>query len=253
MGTYQSVAGIPPKQLDGRPLGAILSLVFRGEDCRSAGFLTPQTMANVGDITVLLVRAGATEWDDAARLQGETDLPLSESGRQRLLHELGVFLGSGGRGIDLMSVLHGPDEASKETASLLARATHARRREIRDLQPVSLGLWEGLREAELLDRHPSAYRQWMEDPASVTPPQGERFADASDRLTAALSRALSRSGKRTIAVVLRPIAHALVRCWLTGRPATELWSARDDSPAFERLVTPRTLLAAPPAPARASA
>ncbi|HVZ93598.1 MAG TPA: histidine phosphatase family protein, partial [Phycisphaerales bacterium] len=47
-------------------------------------------------IQVVLVRSGRTEWDDAGRLQGVTDLPLSESGRSALGGQLGSAFGGEG-------------------------------------------------------------------------------------------------------------------------------------------------------------
>ena len=243
MKPYQRALVGGPKQLDHGPWEAILSLLFREEDDRLAGMVFPQTMAKGGDISILLVRSGATEWDDAVRLQGATDLPLSHAGRQRLVHEVGQFAGGVGRGIDLMSVLHGPDEASRETATLLSRAAGGRRREVADLQAVNLGLWEGLLEAEVQDRHPTAFRQWMEEPESVTPPEGERFDDAMTRLTSAVSRGVARAGKRTVAVVLRPMAHAMVRAWLLRLPTTDLWQSRENSSSITLLSVPRGVLA----------
>lgn len=245
MNPYQTTPLLVPKQLETDLWGAILRSLSLGEPRRFAGRPAPPTMAKAGDISILLIRSGATEWDDAGRLQGDTDLPLSEAGRQRLIHDLAAFSASTGRTLDVAAVLHGPDDASRDSAALVSRAFSARRREIPDLRAVGLGLWEGMRAADLLDRQPTAFRHWLEDPAAVTAPEGEAFADAHHRLTNALSRAFARAGKRTLAVVLRPVAHGVIRCWLAGLPPSDLCRTSEDAPSFESLSIPRSALAAP--------
>jgi len=45
-------------------------------------------MAKKDQIDLLLVRSGRTEWEEAGRLQGQADLPLSEAGREVVLANL---------------------------------------------------------------------------------------------------------------------------------------------------------------------
>ncbi len=197
-------------------------------------------MTKPGTVTLTLVRSGATEWDDAGRLQGATDLPLSESGREALLATLDASLN--GKAKLLTAVLHGPDEASAQTAQAIADRGAGRRRESAGLRDMDLGLWAGLRQTELLDRHPTLFRTWREDPGSITPPDGENLLEAEERILGALSRATAKAGKGPVAVVLRPLALALVRCWIQERPLTELWQAVEESSPVETFEAPRSRL-----------
>lgn len=209
--------------------------------------MSPESREQEPMIELVLVRSGATDWDDGGRLQGDTDLPLSEPGREALNAALDLGLVDAASGAAV--VLHGPDEASRQTAHEAAIRLSARTREVAGLRDVNLGLWAGLRDAELAERQPSLHRQWRDDPASVTPPEGENLADAEDRALAALAKALSRTTRGPVVVVLRPMLHALLRSWLRQEPMSRLWEVADGAPAIERLQVDRDSLTT----ARASA
>jgi len=83
-----------------------------------------------------------------------------------------------------------------------------------------VGLWEGRLQEDLEERCPRSYRQWIEDPASVTPPQGEAASEAEDRVLVEIAKIADKvkSERPTVAVVLRPTVYALVRCWVEGLP-----------------------------------
>lgn len=193
-------------------------------------------------IPLLLVRTGATEWDDARRVQGLTDLPLSSAGSTAVTKDLGEYVeqtrGSAWSGFDVL--LHSPDEASRQTAKILNGLVRTKAKAVEDLHPMDMGLWEGLREADLLERHPTAYERWREDPTAVTPPEGESLTYAEDRLLGGLRRSLAR--RSSAAVVLRPPAFGILRCWLSNRPLTDLWPVLADAPSAELFVVERSRL-----------
>ncbi|TVQ30909.1 MAG: histidine phosphatase family protein [Phycisphaeraceae bacterium] len=205
-------------------------------------------MAKSTDIQVLLVRSGHTEWDDAGRLQGETDLPLSDSGRTAVRAVIDA-LGAEPPG----QVVSSGDEAAAETARILAeRSGVSRPRTIDEFTDVDLGLWEGLLESELTDRYTKAWGQWRESPDAVTPPEGESIEDAEARIIIALCKALEKAGKAPTAVVLRPIAYAIVRRRLAERPPADLRAILDDEAPFERFTLTRDRLKSLLSEARAS-
>ena len=197
-------------------------------------------MAKVFDIGCIWIRTGATTWEAEGRVCGQAELPLSPAGRARVVAGL-----SGLQPRMLGSVLCGPDEASVATAELVSQTLGGKVRPVQGLQEMSLGLWEGMLDCNLREKCPRAYRQWIEDPASVTAPEGETAQEAQDRAVEAISAALSKikTEGHDVGVVMRPIVLGLVKCWLSGEPISSLWSITDDRPAIERLVVPRSLLA----------
>ncbi len=179
-------------------------------------------MAKDAAIRLLLVRSGPTCWDGGGRLQGACDLPLSDSGRsevETLVRALGK--------VSLSNVVCAPDEASVETAKLVAAAGRripGKVLALPELADPHVGLWEGMRQEDLEDRYPRAWGQFTEDTLSVTPPEGETIESLQARLLPALNRVLSKSrnGSR-VSVILRPIALGVLRCRLKGVSMAEAW------------------------------
>ncbi|MCL4220126.1 MAG: phosphoglycerate mutase family protein [Phycisphaerales bacterium] len=184
-------------------------------------------MAKARDFTLLLIRSCATEWDDCGRLVGSSDLPLCESGRGRLEQALDAM-----GPIDLDLVFSSPDESSVQIAELVAGSTNARVRVVESLADIHLGLWEGLQADQLAERYPTAFRQWQADPGSVQVPGGESFHGARERIVDGLVRAMEKSRARNtrIGVVVRPMAWAVLRCWLGSMPSSQVWEALRDAP-----------------------
>jgi probable phosphoglycerate mutase len=197
-------------------------------------------MAKVFDIGCLWIKTGVTAWDIEGRVCGQADLPLSPAGRSEVMAGLG-HLGS----LNLSAVLSGPDDASVATGELVAGIAGCKVRPVPGLREMSLGLWEGMLGSVLQEKCPRAYRQWIDDPASVTAPEGETACEAQDRAVEALRGALAKvkAEGQDVAVVMRPIVLGLVKCWLSGEPISKLWSISEDRPAIERLVVPRSLVA----------
>lgn len=185
-------------------------------------------MAKAEHINVLLIRSGDSEWDRTGRLVGQADLPLCDKARKDLADSSALL-----DGVELSVVLHAADQCSAGTAALYARVTGSKPREVADLADMDMGLWEGMRDQDLEDKAPTAYRQWRENPANVQVPGGESVMDASGRISAGLARAIEklRTPDPGVGVVLRPMAYGLIRCWLTGRPVGELWEVMDGPPA----------------------
>ncbi len=179
-------------------------------------------MATPSEIEVLLVRCSRTEWDETSRLGGDCDLPACKAWGEELTaalrdHDLSAITG----------ILTSPDEASVQTAHHIGKLTDKKVRPIDDLREIDLGLWEGQRMEQLVERFPGAFKQWKEDPTSVVAPEGESFADAETRLLNAFAKGLDKlNGKgRHVAVVLRPMAFHVLRNRLQGLDMLEGWDA----------------------------
>jgi len=186
-------------------------------------------MADSQYIRVLLVRTGATAWEESGRLIGRSDLPLSERGRAQIEAEAADL-----NGTSFVNVFCSPDEASVQTAKVLADRAGGKTKKIEALSGQDLGLWEGMRLAELEDKCPRAYRQWREDPHGVNVPNGESLGDVEERVVRGLRRLLEKikPNGRAVAIVVRPEVHGLVRCWLDGIPTGRAWTVAQDGPGM---------------------
>lgn len=185
-----------------------------------------------------LIRCGETPWDTEGRLHGRSDLPLSIDGRAGVTSDLEVL-----KEHRVLTVHHPPDDAAAETAQIAARMAGAKTKSMADLADADLGVLQGLTERDFSDRFPKRFKQWQDDPMSLSPPEGEELAEARARLLTATSRLLRRSRADDVAVVLHPLGLGFLRCWLADRPPTELWSMLEDRPRIERYCLATSMVA----------
>jgi probable phosphoglycerate mutase len=136
-----------------------------------------------------------------------TPLPLTETGREQArawAERLGV--------LELRLVLSGEERTSVETARIVASRCRIQHRVMQPLAEVDAGLWEGLTTEELKLRFPKVFKRWCDDPSCVCPPEGEDLEAAQARLRQALDQVMHKYSNRNLAVVLGPLALAVVRC-----------------------------------------
>jgi broad specificity phosphatase PhoE len=189
-------------------------------------------------IALTLIACGDTAWRADGRLHGRTDVPLTDAGRAAVADVL-----SRSNGVRIPTIHHPKDEAATETAAIAAAALGARRRVSEELADPDLGLLEGMRVQECLDRHQKRCRQWDEEPMSMDPPEGELVIDARSRIFSAVSRILKRSRAGEVAIVVHPIAHELLRSWFSNRPpGKRLWGVGDPPPSVESYIIALELL-----------
>lgn len=145
---------------------------------------------------VVLIRPGATIYDDQHRIQGVLDIPLSPRGLAEI-DELSERMA----GMKLSALYCAPCESAQRTAEALGRVLGLRPRRLEDLRNLDIGLWQGLMIDEIRRRSPKVYRQWLDSPATVVPPQGEAFDKAEDRVRSVLNPLVRRHREETIGVI----------------------------------------------------
>ena len=125
----------------------------------------------------MLWRHGQTVWNAERRFQGQSDIPLDETGQAQAE-----------RAARLLAALR-PDlivssdlSRAAGTAAALARLTDLEVILDKDLRERSGGSWEGLTDTEIRTRYPVEHASW-------TPPDGEPSAVVAERVAGALHRA----------------------------------------------------------------
>jgi broad specificity phosphatase PhoE len=131
---------------------------------------------------IVLVRHGATEWSEAGRHTGRSDLPLLPEGR-RQAEELSRMLGAA----DFNRVLCSPLRRARETCELAGFGDRAEI--VEDLREWDYGDYEGLTTPEIRRRRP-AWSLWRDGC-----PGGESPGQVSARADRVLALATSADGE----------------------------------------------------------
>ncbi len=175
---------------------------------------------------VILIRPGATLYDEQNRVQGVLDVPLSERGRDevvRMAQMLSASLGTS----SLSAIYCGPGENVIRTAEIVGKLLGVRPKRINEFRNLDQGLWQGLQIDEIKRRNTKLFRQWIDDPATICPPQGETVERAMERIKTAFRPLLRRHQDEAIGLVVGEPLARLVASYLrceTRVHLDEQWS-----------------------------
>ena len=155
----------------------------------------------------MLWRHGQTIWNVERRFQGQTDIPLDETGEAQAdyaARRLATLRPDAIVSSDLIR--------AQSTAAPLARLTGLAVTLDKDLRERFGGDWEGLNDEEIAERYPAERATW-------NPPNGESTVAVADRVRAALDRtAASLAGGQLAVVVSHGAALRLGMERLLGLP-----------------------------------
>ena len=136
-------------------------------------------------VTLYLVRHGETDWNKDQRYQGQTDIPLNETGRAQAARN-GEILKSLMPGIASADFISSPLSRAIETMEILRRGlgldVKAYRTEPKLLE-VHYGHWEGHLASELQASDPEGVAGKNADVFGWRPRGGESYADLQDRIS----------------------------------------------------------------------
>lgn len=125
---------------------------------------------------LILVRHGETLWNKEKRVQGISDVELSEIGLMQA-EKLGLSL----KNEDIKYIYTSPLKRAYQTAMAIGAHHNAAVIIEKNLQEMNQGDFEGLTFKELAVSHAVFLKQWLTDPASCTMPNGESFIMLQER------------------------------------------------------------------------
>ena len=138
----------------------------------------------------MLWRHGQTIWNVERRFQGQTDIPLDDTGEAQAEYAA--------RRLATLrpDVIFSSDlTRAAGTAAPLARLTGLAVTLDKDLRERSGGSWEGLTDKEIAERYPAERASW-------NPPDGEPTTAVADRVAGALRRVADTVADGGLAVVV---------------------------------------------------
>lgn len=125
---------------------------------------------------LILIRHGQTTWNTERRTQGRTDIPLNEEGRLQAAR-LALRLEKE----NIIAIYTSPLSRASETANIIAAGHNCPPTHSDFLLERDFGIWEGEAFSMLREKYPDEIREWEENPAGITPENGETFESVHKR------------------------------------------------------------------------
>jgi probable phosphoglycerate mutase len=162
---------------------------------------------------ICIIRHGETGWNAERRIQGHTDIPLSNTGRAQALamafnaahHRFQAIYSS-----DLMRAV--------ETAQALAQREDQEVRRLVQLRERHYGLFQGITAAEGAERDPQAYAHYVARDLDYEFGTGESLRRFAERVADGVAWLVRHHSGQTIAAVSHSGVLDVVYRRATGRP-----------------------------------
>jgi broad specificity phosphatase PhoE len=167
---------------------------------------------------LVLWRHGNTDWNAGDRVQGQTDTPLNDRGRDQAA-AAAVRLAA----LRPAAIVASDLRRAADTAAELAALTELPVRHDARLRERYFGDWQGLTITEIAERYPSEYARWR----AGAPDLGngvESMDDMAKRVGAALREALDGASGGTVVVATHGGAARLGIGEMLGWPAPVTWT-----------------------------
>ena len=145
---------------------------------------------------LLLLRHGQTALSVERRYSGRGHPELTELGRRQAAAAARYLAQRGG----IAAVISSPLQRAYDTATAAAKALGLDVTVDDDLIETDFGAWEGLTFAEAAQRDPDLHSRWLRDTAT-TPPGGESFDEALERVSRARDRIVAGHQDATVLLV----------------------------------------------------
>jgi broad specificity phosphatase PhoE len=165
---------------------------------------------------LILLRHGMTDWNRDGRLQGQSDPPLNDVGREQARRAAGLLAPANARAIyasDLKRAL--------ATASIAAERLKIPIHIDRRLREIHQGEWEGLLVEEVRRRFPKEWATRQKEPLTFQIPGGEAIGEVAERMRAVADEIAERHPRETIIVVAHGLSLAALVCLAQGIPIGE--------------------------------
>ena len=160
-----------------------------------------------------LIRHGQTEWNVSGRLQGQTDIPLNETGLAQA-RELAAQL----RQREFRALYSSDLQRAAQTARVISEALHLEVQLHRGLREICFGEWEGQIPAEIRQRYPEIIAAGRLHPLDTPYPGGETDREVAQRVAAAADEIAQDHPSGSVLVVSHGRALAILTCLACGYP-----------------------------------
>jgi len=179
-----------------------------------------------------LIRHAETEYNREGRVQGHTDSPLSELGREQALRLRGRVAG-----IKLAAAVASPAKRAVDTARTALDGT-IQLETYEGLREMNLGVWEEQLAADIRKAYPGEIKVWFDRPSRVRIEGAETMRSFRRRVTGAMNEIRDLHAGGTVAVFTHG---GVIRIYLTallGMKLDDVWRFKVDNCSLTRVLFP---------------
>lgn len=177
---------------------------------------------------VVVVRPGATLFDEEERIKGCLDIPLSDNGKEQV-QRVACSLEK----LPISTVYCGPCESAQLTGRQIAEHLSVKLKVCDCFSNIDHGLWQGKRIDEVRRQQPKLFKQVQDNPRSFCPPGGETLNEAEARVEKLLLKICKKHANQTIAIVVPDPLATLVANRLKDTDFEDMWKAEQDDGRWE--------------------
>ena len=123
-----------------------------------------------------LIRHGETDYNNAMRFQGRTDILLNQKGIEQAEKAAEFF-----RDIPLQAIYTSSLKRARTTAEIIGKVKGLEPQATDALQEMSFGIWENMNSKDIQKKYAKEWKDFFASPATTTIPQGECMLDVQKR------------------------------------------------------------------------
>lgn len=180
-------------------------------------------------LELILVRHGETDWNKNEVFRGRADVALNKTGLEQA-EQVARYLSAAK--IDV--IYSSPLQRALKTAVAIARYQKIKVNTIENLVDFDYGEWQGLSGAEVREKCPELYQDWLDTPEQVRIPGGETLQNVFDRAAPFVEEAVARCREGKLALVSHRVVLKVIICAFLGLDSSHFWNIRLDNGAVTR-------------------
>lgn len=176
---------------------------------------------------IYLLRHGEVEGASTRRFIGHLDVPLSAEGERQCAAQAARLRTTG-----LTAVFSSDLGRSRRSAEIIGAPHGLTPTIVPALREMDMGRWDGLTAAQIREREPEAFADWMSRIGEFPFPEGESVPDLLARVAPAFDAIVAAHAGRPIAIVAHGGPNRALLCRALGLPLARLLALGQDYAAL---------------------
>ena len=165
-----------------------------------------------------LIRHGETDYNNAMRFQGRTDILLNQKGIEQAEKAAEFF-----RDIPLQAIYTSSLKRAITTAEIIGKVKGLEPQATDALQEMSFGIWENMNSKDIQKKYAKEWKDFFASPATTTIPQGECMFDVQKRAYPVVQEILDQYPEGDVAFVAHGGIIRVLICTMLGLDLNRAW------------------------------